>query len=502
MGARSRLTELLGEAPADADAIEFAGSWWTWGMMQATARSVDELLSRLGLGAAARVGVVLENRPEHAAVVVGLLATGRCVVTLSPLMPADRLTADIARCDLPAVIASPAMLDRKGVPGAIAAAGAAIELAEDGTVRVAGGEVPLDPAGLPGVAIEMLTSGTTGPPKRVQLGYEQLDQALLSGGGPLKPGVLLRTGIVIAATPMVHIGGMWAMVASLYAGRRVALMPRFQLGPWVSAVERHRPKAAGLVPAALRTVLDADVPADKLRSLRVVTSGTTYCPPELADAFHDKYGIPVLMTYGATEFTGAIAMWTLPMHRKWWQAKRGSAGRAVRGVAMRVVDEAGRPVGPDGTGQLEIRTAQSPLGVGAWVRTSDLARIDEDGFLFIVGRADDAIIRGGFKVEPEQVRKALERHPAVAEAAVVALPDDRLGQVPAAAVELRRGARAPDAAELIAACREVLTPYEVPVHIAILDALPRTPSSKVSKPDLLSLVQASLAEKAASETVS
>jgi long-chain acyl-CoA synthetase len=500
MGARSRLAELLGEAPADADAIEFAESWWTWGMIQATARSVDELLTRLGLRAAARVGVVLENRPEHAAVVIGLLATGRCVVTLSPLMPADRLAADIARCELPAVIASRAMLDRNGVPETIAAAGAAIELAEDGTVRVAGGAVPLDPAGLPGVAIEMLTSGTTGPPKRVQLGDEQLDQALLSGGGPLKPGVLLRTGIVIAATPMVHIGGMWAMVASLYAGRRVVLMPRFQLGPWVSAVERHRPKAAGLVPAALRTVLDADVPADKLRSLRVVTSGTTYCPPELADAFHDKYGIPVLMTYGATEFTGAIAMWTLPMHRKWWQAKRGSAGRAVRGVAMRVVDEAGRPAGPDGTGHLEIRTAQSPLGAGTWVRTSDLARIDDDGFLFIVGRADDAIIRGGFKVEPEQVRKALERHPAVAEAAVVALPDDRLGQVPAAAVELRPGAQAPDAAELIAACREVLTPYEVPVFVAILDALPRTPSSKVSKPDLLSLVQASLA--AASETVS
>ena len=502
MGARSRLAELLGEAPADAEAVEFGESWWTWGMIQATARGLDGLLTRLGLGAAARVGVVLENRPEQVAAVVGLLATGRCVVTLSPLMPADRLAADIARCELPVVIASPAMLGRNGVPEAIVTAGAAVELAADGAGRVAAGEVPLDPAVLPGVAIEMLTSGTTGPPKRVRLRDEQLDQALLSGGGPLKPGVLLRTGISIAATPMVHIGGMWAVVASLYAGRRVVLMPRFQLGPWVSAVERHRPKAAGLVPAALRTVLDADVPADKLSSLTVVTSGTTYCPPELADAFRDKYGIAVLMTYGATEFTGAIAMWTLPMHRKWWEAKRGSAGRAVRGVSMRVVDEAGRPVGPDKSGYLEVRTAQSPLGAGAWVRTSDLARIDEDGFLFIVGRADDAIVRGGFKVQPEQVRNALERHPAVAEAAVVALPDDRLGQVPAAAVELRPGAPPPDAAELIAACREVLTPYEVPVHVAILDALPRTPSSKVSRVDLTRLVQASLAGKAASETVS
>jgi long-chain acyl-CoA synthetase len=287
---------------------------------------------------------------------------------------------------------------------------------------------------------------------------------------------------------MVHIGGMWAVVSSLYAGRRVVLMPRFQVGPWVSAVERHRPKAAALVPAALRSVLDAATPADKLSSLRVVTSGTTYCPPDLAEAFYDTYGIPVLMTYGATEFAGALAAWTLPMHREWWAAKRGSAGRPVPGVEMRVVDEAGRPAGPRVSGHLEVRSAQSPRGATAWVRTSDLARIDEDGFLFIVGRADDTIIRGGFKVRPQQVREALERHPAVAEAAVVALPDDRLGQVPAAAVELRPGTSAPDVAELIAACRQVLTPYEVPVHVAILEELPRTPSHKVSRADLAKLL--------------
>jgi len=497
MGARGRLAELLGEAPADAEAVEFGGSWWSWGTIQATVRSLDGLLTELGLGQASRVGVVLENRPEHVAVVIGLLATGRCVVTLSPLQPADRLAADIARCGVPVVVASPEILGRNGVPEAIAEGGAAVELDEDGAVRLAGGEVPLDPPGLPGVMIEMLTSGTTGPPKRVRLSDEQFDQALLSGGGPLKPGALLRTGVNIAATPMVHIGGMWAVVSSLYAGRRVVLMPRFRLEPWVAAVERYRPRAASLVPAALRAVVDADVPPDRLSSLQVVTSGTTYCPPELADAFQGKYGIPVLMTYGATEFAGAIAIWTLPMHRKWWMAKRGSAGRAVRGVEMRVVDEAGRLLGPDSSGHLEVRTAQSPQGAEAWVRTSDLARIDEDGFLFVVGRADDAIVRGGFKVQPEQVRRALERHPAVVEAAVVALPDDRLGQVPAAAVELRPGMPAPDEAELIAACREVLTPYEVPVHVAILDELPRGASSKVSQVELARLIEDSRARKPA-----
>lgn len=491
MGARSRFAELLGEAPADAGAIDFSGAWWTWGMIQASARALDDVLAQCGLGPDERVGIVLENRPEHASAVIGLLATRRCVVTLSPLQPAGRLAQDITRCALSAVIASPAIMARHGVREACSAGGAVIELAEDGTPRMTDGRAPSAAPRLPGIAIEMLTSGTTGPPKRVRLRDEQLDQALLSGGGPLKPGTLLRSGVSIAATPMVHISGMWGVIAPLYAGRKVALLPRFQLDPWVSAVERHRPRAAGLVPAALRTVLDAEVPADKLRSLQVVTTGTTYCPPELADAFTAAYGIAVLMTYGATEFAGALAMWTLPLYREWWETKRGSAGRAVAGVSLRVVDEEGHPAGPDTSGHLEVRAVQSPEGDGSWVRTSDLARIDSDGFLFITGRADDAIIRGGFKVQPEQVRQALERHPSVAEASVVPLPDERLGQVPAAGVELRPGAPVPDAAELIASCREILTPYEVPVHVAVLDELPRTVSSKVSRVELTALVQAS-----------
>jgi acyl-CoA synthetase (AMP-forming)/AMP-acid ligase II len=499
MGARSRLAELLEQAPADAEAIEFAESWWTWGQVQATARALDETLTGIGLGPAARVGIVLENRPEHLAAIVGLLAAGRCVVTLSPLQPGDRLAADITRSAVPAVIASPDVLAREGVPEAIAAAGTVIELIPDGKTAPRGPASPTSPgeSGFqPGVVIEMLTSGTTGPPKRVRLSEAQFDQALLSGGGPLKPGVLLRSGVSIVATPMVHIGGMWGAVGSLYAGRRAVLLPRFQLEPWLSAVERHRPRAAGLVPAAIRAVLDADVPAGKLSSLQAVTSGTTFCPPELADAFTSKYGIPVLMTYGATEFAGAIAIWTLPMYQKWWSVKRGSTGRSVPGVALRVTGADGQPLPMGETGHLEIRTDQAPGGDAEWVRTSDLGRLDEDGFLFITGRADDAIIRGGFKVQPGQVRSALERHPAVLEAAVVGLADDRLGQVPAAAVELRRGAAVPDPAELIMACRQMLTPYEVPVHVAVVDALPRTASSKVSRVDLLEMIQESIASAA------
>ncbi|MFD9391080.1 class I adenylate-forming enzyme family protein [Streptomyces sp. NPDC060000] len=495
MGIRDRLSRLLTEAAADAEAIEHDGRWWTWGEVRRTARNLGEALDAVGAQAGARVGVVLENRPEHVAVVAAVIASGRCLVMLSPLQPAARLAADITHCEPPVVVSGAEPLAREGVLAAVTAHGAALELGTDGTLRPVGGTMP---AGAPvnlGVAVEMLTSGTTGPPKRVPLRLGQLDQALVSGGQSPNPERLLSRSASLVATPLVHIGGLWRALACLATGRRMLLMPRFAVEPWVSAVERHRLRAASLVPAALRAVLDAGVPKERLASLQVVTSGTAPCPAELADAFLRAYGIPVLMTYGATEFAGAVAGWTLPLHERWWRRKAGSAGRAFHGVELRVTGEDGAELPVGRTGRLEVRTEQSTGGGRTWARTSDLARIDADRFVWIEGRADDAIIRGGFKVQPETVRRALETHPAVREAAVVGLPDARLGEVPVAAVEAEPGQPAPDTAELVAHCRGRLTPYEVPAHIVLLDALPRTPSSKVGRMELLALVRGRLAQQ-------
>ena len=175
-------------------------------------------------------------------------------------------------------------------------------------------------------------------------------------------------------------------------------------------------------------------------------SGTAPLSADDADAFTEKFGIPVLTSYAATEFGGGVAGWTLADHQKHWQAKRGSVGRAHPGAQLRVVDDDGNPLGPDQPGLLEVKPGQ--LGPSAdWMRTTDLARIDADGFLWILGRADQAIIRGGFKVMPDDVRAALESHPAVRGAAVVGRPDERLGETPVAMVELRsrRTADADDA---------------------------------------------------------
>jgi acyl-coenzyme A synthetase/AMP-(fatty) acid ligase len=339
----------------------------------------------------------------------------------------------------------------------------------------------------------MLTSGTTGTPKRVQLGYAALEESLLGAGehyekrpGKAKP--RLREGVAIINAPLVHVGGLWRTLQCIADGRSIALLERFRVEPWLELVRRHKPKTASLVPAALKMVLDADLDRADLASLKSVVSGTAPLPPEHADAFEAKYGIPVLTTYGATEFAGGVAGWSLADRRDWGSRKRGSVGRVHPGCELRVVDaQSGAPLPADSEGLLEVRSAQLGKGSG-WVRTTDLALLDSDGFLFIRGRADAAIIRGGFKILPAEVAAVLESHPDVREAAVVGLSDERLGQVPVAAVELREGASLdPDA--LRAFARDHLAAYQVPARIRIVASLPRTPSLKVSQPGVRELFE-------------
>ena len=160
-------------------------------------------------------------------------------------------------------------------------------------------------------------------------------------------------------------------------------------------------------------------------------------------------------------------------------AKRGSVGRAHPGCELRVVDaETGAPLRADEEGLLEVKARQMGDEAG-WTHTTDLARIDADGFVWILGRADQAIIRGGFKVMPDDVRAALERDPRVRGASVVSRPDARLGAVPVAAVELRAGVHDVSPDELLTEAAKVLARYELPTELRLVATLPRTPSGKV-----------------------
>lgn len=465
----SHVLDLQPEAPA----LEYDGRWFSWSELAAMAWRIAELTP-----AGAQVGILLRNRPAAVAALLGVLMAGGCVVVINPSRGTDRTRAEITALGLPVIIGQPDDLAALVTATPRTTVVAICDLSAE--PRITAAAQPGPDVARPDVAVWMLTSGTTGPPKRVDLRYDMLAHSVIGPDAAHAPApTQLRRGIAIVNSPLVHIGGVFRVLQCVVEARSFVLLERFELQRWAEAVRRCRPRAVSLVPAALRAVLHSELTREDLAGIRAVTSGTAPLSADDADAFTAKFGIPVLTSYAATEFGGGVAGWTLPDYQRYWRDKRGSVGRASLGAQLRVIGDDGAPCGPDEPGVLEVKPGQLGPDVD-WMRTTDLARIDADGFLWILGRADQAIIRGGFKVLPDDVRVALEAHPAVNGAAVVGRSDERLGQTPVAAVELRPGACA-DAATLIAFLRGRLAGYELPTEITVVDEIPRTPSGK---PDL------------------
>jgi long-chain acyl-CoA synthetase len=476
----TRIADVLSLQP-DAPAIEYEGQWRSWRQVSDASRGISALTKP-----GAQVGMLLRNRPAHVAALLGVLRSGGCVVVINPSRGHDRIRADLSALRLPLVVGEPEDVARLVAP---TAGTTVVSISDPENEPLVSPDQPaLADDRRPGVAVRMLTSGTTGPPKRIDLTYDMLARSVM-GAEPEEspPPSQLRLGInhtAIVNSPLVHIGGLFRVLQCVTEARSFVLLERFDLDRWADAVRRHRPRAVSLVPAALRMVLHSDLTRDDLASIRAVTSGTAPLSAEDADAFTAKFGIPVLTSYAATEFGGGVAGWTLADYRRYWHTKHGSVGRATLGAQLRVVADDGTPLGPDQAGLLEVKPGQLPASAN-WMRTTDMARIDPDGFLWILGRADQAIIRGGFKVMPDDVRVALENHPAVAGAAVVGRRDERLGGTPVAMVELRDGKTA-DTGELAEFLTTRLARYEIPTEIAIVASIPRTPSGK---PDLTAVAQ-------------
>jgi acyl-CoA synthetase (AMP-forming)/AMP-acid ligase II len=473
----------------DATAVEQSGRALKYGQISAFIRKLDGVLVEHGHGADVPVGILLRNRPALLASALAVIWTRRCVVTVNPMLPPEPLRRDLANLHVPVLIAeetdweNPVFTQSAQASGAL---GLLVRLGEAGCeIEV---RLPAHGGGgfreqAPGIAIEMLTSGTTGVPKRVKLELESLSRSLWagskyeSGGGA----VALKGSPALLWMPLVHIGGLWNALYQFYNGRRVTLLEKFDVGVWHDAIVEHGLKFATLPPSALGEVLARNYPREDFASLTAIRCGAAPLDHALAAEFESRYGIPVLEAYGATEFAGGVAGWTIKDHRQFGKSKRKSVGRANPGVELRIVDpQSFEPVGVDVEGLLEVKTKQIGSGLD-WIRTTDRARLDEDGFLYILGRADNAINRGGFKIMPDQVEEAIRAHPAVALASVVGIPDDRLGQVPVAAYELAAGATDPDAAEWKLFLSERLKPYEIPVRYRAVAELPRTPSLKVSQ---------------------
>ncbi|MGJ3627933.1 AMP-binding protein [Sphingomonas sp. MMS24-JH45] len=293
----------------------------------------------------------------------------------------------------------------------------------------------------------MLSSGTTGKPKRIPLPRRNFEKALAGaasyekGRDPDGP-PRLRSGVQIVTAPLAHIAGITGLMNNLLAGRKVCLIERFTVEGFIDKrVVRHRPKVAGAPPSALRMLLDANIPKEDFASLVAYRTGTAPLDPDLADAFYERYDIPVLQNYGATEFAGGVAGWTLDDFRAHWKDKRGAVGRLNKGADARVVDpesgavldegkrafsncarrwrreELGANHRPGGDRRRPLPVDQRP---SRWRDHPRLSRIMSDDVL-----------------------AAIQSHPAVREAAVVGIPDARLGAVPVAAwiAKVSRGRR-------------------------------------------------------------
>ncbi len=346
-----------------------------------------------------------------------------------------------------------------------------------------------------GVAFVTWTSGTTGPPKAILQshgGYlELLDRVL----GPFRGRGATKTAPDREPTPnLVPVSvalnaGIYNVCFGLRAGAAVVLMSRFSPADFSALVHRYEIRSTVLPPAAMVMLTD-DTAVRDLTPLRFVRSITAPLSPLAARRFMERFGVTVLNSYGQAE-VGEVVGWTAADARE-HPEKLGAVGRPHPGVDIKVVDNEGRPV-PDGAvGELLVRPPRMAAGYAGgaslddrvdaegFVRTGDHARVDPEGFVWIEGRTSDLINRGGNKVFPEQVEEVLRLDPRVKEAAVVARPDARLGEIPVAVF-----VGDADEAALTRLCREHLAPYKVPVAFYRAEALPRNEVGKVLRRQLV-----------------
>ena len=278
--------------------------------------------------------------------------------------------------------------------------------------------------------------------------------------------------------------GIYQVLFAFRAGSGVVLMDRFAAADFAALVKRHQLRSTVLPPAALTMVLHDESVTD-LSPLKIVRSITAPLSPVQAGRFRDKFGVIVLNSYGQTELGGEVVGWSAADAREWGETKLGSVGRPLPGIDVTITDDEVMVRTPTTAARKIDPAFLDRLTDDGWFHTGDLGWFDDDGFLWLDGRVSEMINRGGLKVFPGTVEDVLLAADGVREAAVVGVPDERLGEVPWAFVARSDHALTED--RLIAWCRERLTPYRVPVRVVFVDHLPRNDVGKVVKRELAAL---------------
>jgi acyl-CoA synthetase (AMP-forming)/AMP-acid ligase II len=350
-------------------------------------------------------------------------------------------------------------------------------------------------------SILMFTSGTTSLPKGVMLRYGDFT-AYVTANVELADGT--QRGAALLCAPLYHIAGATNMMTTLWTGRKLVLQPQFEPRGWLDLVERERITHAFVVPTMMKHVLDQpDLASRDLSSLEVLSYGGAQMPFPVIRRAIERFPRTVgfVNAFGQTETTSTLTVLGPEDHRlegtpaeiELRTKRLTSIGRPLPDVEVRIVDEEGRELPAGEVGEIHVRTPRamkgyagakdSPFTADGWLPTRDMGWMDEDGYLYVAGRKDDMIIRGGENIAPAEVEAVLVSHPAIEEAAVVGIPDDEWGQRVAAFVALRPGAQA-SADELGEFCRQRLASFKKPEVFRFLPELPKNPMGKILRREL------------------
>jgi long-chain acyl-CoA synthetase len=485
----------------DAPALKLDDLVLSYAALDDASARVAGLLAARGIGPSDRVGIMLPNVPLFAVVYYGILRLGAAVVPMNVLLK-GRETAHYLKDPGAKLVFAWAAFAEHAQTGAAEAGAECVEVVPGEFERMLAEVEPLTEVAVGDgseTAVILYTSGTTGVPKGAELSHDNLAHNCKVAVGLFGLG---GETVTLGSLPLFHsFGQTCAMNATICAGGCLTLIPRFDPAKALEVIERDRVNVFEGVPTMYGAILN-DPAADStdVSSLKVCASGGASLPLELMRAFEEKFSTMILEGYGLSE-TSPVASFNHPDKER----KPGSIGTPIDGCEMKLVGDDGAEVAVGEVGEILIRgcnimkgywnkpeaTAEA-IDADGWFRSGDMAKADEDGYFYIVDRKKDLIIRGGYNVYPREIEEVLYEHPAVREAAVVAIPHDELGEEVGAAVALKDGARA-SAAELRDYVKDQVAAYKYPRQVWFVDELPKGPTGKILKRSIA--VPAELAER-------
>jgi long-chain acyl-CoA synthetase len=460
-------------------------------VLDGSSARIAALLGSKGLEPGDRVGLMLPNVPYFPAIYYAILRAGGIVVPMNVLLKGREVKFYVEDSGAKFLFAwhDFAEAAEQG------AAGAELILVKPGEFEklVLEHEPDADVADRAGddTAVILYTSGTTGTPKGAELTHSNLRQNCTVSARTL--GGFTADDVLLGALPLFHsFGQTCTMNAAVRIGACVTMLPRFDPEKALEIIERDRVTVFQGVPTMYNAMLHAErADSTDTSCLRVCNSGGAAIPVELIRGFEEKFGCDILEGYGLSE-TSPVASFNHPDRER----KPGSIGTPIEGVEMQVWDDDGNEVPQGEVGEIVIRghnvmkgywerpeaTEEAITGDG-WFHTGDMAKVDEDGYFFIVDRKKDLIIRGGYNVYPREIEEVLYEHPAVQEAAVLGVPDDSLGEEVGAAVVLKKG-ESLDADEVKSYVKEQVAAYKYPRKVWFVDELPKGPTGKILKREI------------------